>query len=259
MDFGIQGRTALVTASSKGIGLRCALALASEGARIVLNGRSVTALQEAAREVEAVAGAGNVMTIAADLSAAADVERLCAQAQERFGAVDICVFIGGSPKRGGFDELTDDDLVEAFHMSVLAGFRLARHLLPGMRARGWGRVVTVQSRAVREPIPKLLASVTTRPGVAGLFKYLSNESAIDGVTINTIVPGRIDTDRFRQGAERFGEGSAAYIQQKVAEIPVGRLGDPSEIADAVCFLVSQRAAYINGASLQVDGGAIRAI
>lgn len=258
MDLGIRGKTALVTASSKGIGLQCALALAAEGARIVLNARSPGPLQKAASEVEAVAGKGNVLAVAADLAIPTDIDRLRLSATERFGAIDICVFIGGSPRRGGTDEITEGDLMEAFQTSVMAGFRLARHVLPPMRARGWGRLVTVQSRSVREPIPSLLTSAATRPGMAGLFKYLANEAAGDGVTVNTIVPGRIDTDRFQRGVERAGSGAQAYLAQKLAEVPAGRLGRAAEIADAVCFLASQRASYINGAALQVDGGAIRA-
>jgi 3-oxoacyl-[acyl-carrier protein] reductase len=127
-----------------------------------------------------------------------------------------------------------------------------------MRARKWGRVVTVQARSVREPIPDLVTSVATRPGVAALFKYLANEVAADGVLLNTILPGRINTDRFRQGAAIARSGVDQYVQQKLADIPVRRLGEAAEIADAVCFLVSDRASYISGAALQVDGGVIRA-
>ena len=258
MDLGIRGRVALVTASSKGIGRQCALALAAEGARIVLCARTAETLEATRAEVAAVAGADNVHAAVADLSKAADIERLCNDAAARFGKVDICVFIGGSPQRGGFDAITDEHLIEAFELSVLAGMRLARRLLPGMRERRWGRMVTVQSRAVREPIPQLLTSAATRPGVAGLFKYLSNEAAADGVLINTIVPGRINTERFHKGAAMAAGGTEAYIKGKLGELPIARLGEAQEIADAVCFLVSERASYINGASLQVDGGAIKA-
>ncbi len=259
MDLGIKGRVALVTASSKGIGKQCALALAAEGARLVLCARTAEALEATCREVAAIAGAANVVGIQADLKSEADIERLCAQALERMGAVDICVFIGGSPQRGGLNDITDAHLMEAFEMTVLAALRLSRRLLPGMRARQWGRMVTVQSRAVREPIPQLLSSVATRPGVAGIYKYLANEVAGDGVCINTIVPGKINTERFHKGAALAGDGAEAYIKSKVGDVPAGRLGEAREIADAVCFLVSERASYISGASLQVDGGAIRAL
>ncbi|WP_151448634.1 SDR family oxidoreductase [Lacisediminimonas profundi] len=259
MDLGLKGKIALVTASSNGIGKQCALALAAEGARIVMCARNAERLEAAAQEVTQLAGEGNVLAVQADLSSAADIDRLCNAANERFGQVDILVFIGGSPKRGGFAEVSDADLLEAFDVTVLAGFRLTRKLVPGMRQRKWGRVVTVQARSVREPIPDLVTSVATRPGVAGLFKYLANEAGQDGVLVNVIVPGPINTDRFKKGAEEAKGGADDYVRMKVGGIPVGRLGEAHEIASAVCFLVSEQASYINGVALQVDGGVIKAI
>jgi 3-oxoacyl-[acyl-carrier protein] reductase len=259
MDLGIAGRTMMVTASSSGIGKQCALALAREGARVVMCARTPSKLADAAAEVAAIAGPANVLAVPADLGNGASIDALCAEALQRFGAIDGLAFIGGSPRRGGPTDITESDLLEAFQGSVVAAFRLVRHLLPGMRERGWGRIVTVQSRAVREPIPQLVTSVCTRPGVAGLFKYLSNETARDGVVVNVVVPGRINTERFRQGAQAAGGGATQYVQGKIAEVPVGRLGEAHEVAAAVCFLMSDAASYINGASLQVDGGAIRAI
>ncbi|MSQ72784.1 MAG: SDR family oxidoreductase [Betaproteobacteria bacterium] len=260
MDLGIRGRTALITASSNGIGKRCALTLAAEGVRLVLCARGKERLDAAASEAAAIAGADNVLAIPADLALTGDIERLCSEATERFSGIDILIFIGGSPRRGGPDVIDEADLRDAFELTVVPAFTLTRLLLPGMRKRGWGRVVTVQARSVREPIDDLVTSVATRPGVAGLFKYLANEVGGDGVTVNTIVPGRINTDRFRAGAAYAAKlGDATYLKDKVGGIPVGRLGEPQEVADAVCFLASVRASYINGAALQVDGGVIRAI
>lgn len=259
MDLGIAGKTVLVTASSKGIGKQCALALAAEGARIILCARTPERLHAAAEEVADIAGSDNVLAVPADLGRPEDIDRLCEAGRARFGAIDILVYIGGSPKRGGFDAVSEEDLREAFEISVLPAFRLLRNLLPDMRRRQWGRVVTVQSRSVREPIPDLLTSVATRPGVAGMFKYLANEVAADGVLMNVIVPGRINTDRFNKGAAEASAGAADYVKKKIADIPVGRLGEPEEIANAVCFLVSAKASYVNGAALQVDGGVVRAI
>jgi 3-oxoacyl-[acyl-carrier protein] reductase len=259
MDLGLTGKTVLITASSDGIGKQCALTLAAEGTKLVLCARGEERLNATVKEVEAVAGAGNVLGIRADISKAADIKALCEAAREKFGGIDILVFIGGSPKRGGFSAVTDVDLRQAFDMTVIPAFLLLTEVLPGMRERKWGRIVTVQARSVREPIPDLVTSVATRPGVAGLFKYVANEAAIDGVLVNTIVPGRINTERFRQGAAMASTGSDQYVRNKIAEIPVGRLGESQEIANAVCFLVSDRASYITGASLQVDGGVIKAI
>lgn len=257
MDLGIAGRTALITASSKGIGKACAMELASQGANVVMCARGRQQLELAAEEVRAAAR-GDVTAIPADLTSARDIDALVEAAERRHGGIDILVSIGGSPKRGGFDAITEQDLRDAFEMSVIAAFRLLTRTLPGMRARGWGRVVTVQSRAVREPIPDLVTSVATRPGVNGLFKYLSKEMAGDGVLLNTIVPGRIMTDRFK-GGQDLAADSQAYTAGKLAGIPVGRFGQPEDIAGAVAFLCSERASYINGTALQVDGGVINAI
>lgn len=259
MDLGLKGKVVLITASSKGIGKQCALSMAAEGARLVLCGRSQATLDETVTDVAAICGAGNVLGIRADLASSSDIDHLCTAAQEHFGTVDVLVFIGGSPRRGNIDLITEQDLLQAFQTSVLAGYRLVQNLLPAMRKQRWGRIVTIQSRAVREPIPGLLTSICTRPGVAGLFKFISDEAAGDGVLVNVIVPGRINTDRFKQGADMAATGSDNYVANKIAGIPVGRLGEPEEIANAVCFLASERASYINGASLQVDGGVIRAL
>jgi len=207
MDLGIAGRTALITASSKGIGKACAMELASQGTNIVMCARGRAQLEQAAEEVRAVAR-GEVTAIPADLTSAKDIDALIDAAEKRHGGIDILVSIGGSPKRGGFDAITEQDLRDAFEMSVIAAFRLLNRTLPGMRARGWGRVVTVQSRAVREPIPDLVTSIATRPGVNGLFKYLSKEVAGDGVLLNTIVPGRIMTDRFKGGQDLATDSQA---------------------------------------------------
>lgn len=258
MDLGLRGKTALVTAATKGIGKQCALSLAAEGANVVICGRDENRLRTTARELAAVPQAGGILAERADLAASDDIARLCRAAADRFGGVDILVLLGGSPKRGGFNDITVDDLRDAYEVTVIATFRLLKELVPGMRQRKWGRIVTVQSRAIREPIPELVTSVATRPGVAGLLKYVSNEVAADGVLINTIVPGRINTDRFQQGVNQSPIGAENYVRKKLGDIPVGRLGEPEEIASAVCFLVSEKASYINGAALQIDGGVIRA-
>lgn len=258
MDLGLRGKTVLVTASSKGIGKACALALAAQNANIVMCARGPDQLDAAAQEVREATGA-EVLAQPADLTRPDTIDALLDAARRRFGGIDVLVAIGGSPKRGGFDAITEDDLRDAFEMSVIALFRLIKAVLPGMRERKWGRIVTVQSRSVREPVPELVTSVATRPGVAGLFKYLSKETARDGVLINTIVPGRILTDRLKGGTQVSTLSADEYMRSKLADIPVGRFGEAAEIADAVAFLVSERASYINGAVLQVDGGVINGI
>jgi len=258
MNLGIEGRTAIITAASRGIGRATAFALAREGVNLVICARGEEELQKLAAEIRAETGV-RVLAQRADVTVAADVDALLAQASATFGAVDILVVIGGSPPRGAFDEISETQLRDGFEMIVIPLFRLVLGVLPEMKKRKWGRIVTVQSRSVREPIPLLTVSNSTRPAAAGLIKSLSQEAAAEGVLFNTVLPGRILTDRFIQGAERSVLGKEEYIRAQTQELPTRRLGEAHEIADAISFLVSERASYINGVVLPVDGGLIRSI
>lgn len=258
MDLGLKGKTALVTAASRGIGYASAMTLAKEGANIVMCARGQATLEEAADEIRKNA-AGGVVAEPADITSRNDIDRLVARASAEFGGCDILIAIGGSPARGAFGDINEDQLRQGFEMTVMALFRLVMTVLPHMRANKWGRIVTVQARSVREPIPALTVSNATRPGAAGLIKYLSREVARDGVLLNTVLPGRILTERFRQGAEKAQVSHAEYLETQAKELPMGRLGDAQEVADAVAFLVSARASYINGVTLAVDGGQILSI
>lgn len=256
MDLGIKGRTALVTAASRGIGYACAETLAKEGVNVAICARGDAELAAAAKQIEQRSTA-KVIAKAADVTRADDIDRLVATVKAEFGGIDILVAIGGSPPRGTFAEIDAERLQQGFEMTVLSVFRLIQAVLPFMRDKKWGRIVTVQSRSVKEPIPALTVSNATRPGVAGLIKQLSQELAREGILFNIVLPGRILTDRFRQGAERSGEQN--YFATQAAELPIGRLGSAQEVADAVAFLASERASYVNGVTLPVDGGLIRAI
>jgi 3-oxoacyl-[acyl-carrier protein] reductase len=258
MDLGIKGRVAIVTAASRGIGRASALTLAKEGVDVAICARGEEELHKVAQEIRGETGA-RVLAQKADVTLTADIDRLVERVLAEFGRVDILVAIGGSPPRGAFAETTEEQLRQGFEMTVLPIFRLVKAVLPGMRKNKWGRVVTVQARSVREPIPALTVSNATRPGAAGLMKSLSQEVGRDGVLLNTILPGRILTDRFRQGAQKSALGSDEYMKKQAEELPIGRLGDAQEIANAVAFLVSERASYINGVTLAVDGGLIRSI
>lgn len=258
MDLGIGGRTAIITAASRGIGRATAFALAREGVNLVICARGDEELQKVAAEIRTETGA-RVLAHRADVTVAADIDALVGKAMSEFGGVDILVAIGGSPQRGAFSEISESELREGFEMIVIPLFRLVLAVLPEMRKKKWGRIVTVQARSVREPIPLLTVSNSTRPGAAGLMKSLSQEAAGEGVLFNTVLPGRILTDRFIQGAERSALGRDQYMKTQTAELPTGRLGEAHEIADAVAFLVSERASYINGVVLPVDGGLIRSI
>jgi 3-oxoacyl-[acyl-carrier protein] reductase len=258
MDLGLKGKTALITAASRGIGRACAMTLAQEGVNIVMCARGDDELQTAATEIEKNTGVRAVAQ-RADVTSSDDIERIVTRSRTEFGGCDILIAIGGSPDRGAFGEISEDQLRRGFEMTVVALFRLVTAVLPHMQAKKWGRIVTVQARSVREPIPALTVSNATRPGAAGLMKYLSREVARDGVLLNTILPGRILTDRLRQGAEQAQASQENYLQAQAKELPMGRLGTAQEVADAVAFLVSERASYINGVTLAVDGGQILSI
>ena len=258
MELGLKGRTALITASSRGIGYACAETLSKEGVNVVICARQAAALNAAADRIRSETG-GRVLAQQADVTLANDIQKLTAAACAAFGGIDILVAIGGSPPRGSFAQIDETQLHQAFAMTVLPLFRLIKAVMPHMQAKKWGRVITVQSRSVKEPIPALTVSNATRPGAAGLLKDLSQEVARDGVLLNTILPGRILTDRFRQGSSLVDQSHQAYLDTQAAELPIGRLGTAQEVADAVVFLASERASYINGVTLAVDGGLIRSI
>ena len=250
MDLGIEGRVALVLGASKGIGRGVASALAREGARVAMASRSLENLAEAAGEI-----GGETATFQADT---ADLERMAAlpaDVEATLGPVEILVTNTGGPPPG---EALEDDLEAwraAYEHLVLAPRVLIEAVLQGMRGRGWGRIVNVGSSATREPIPGLALSNSHRPGLRGFLKTLSREVAADGVTVNDITTGRFATDRLAAnwgGWEEMHRGAAA-------EVPAGRLGDPGEFGDLVAFLCSDRAAYITGSSIPIDGGLLRSV
>lgn len=257
MDLGIAGKTALITGASRGIGRATAFALAREGANTAIVARGTNDLEATAAALRSETGA-TALAIAGDVTNAADIARIGTTLETETSGADILVAICGSPRRGGFGDIDDEDLLKAFEATTLAVTRLVRAVASGMRQRGWGRIITVQARSVVEPIPALTASNATRPGVAGLMKDLAREFGGDGILVNTVVPGRIATARFQEGALQATEGDEAYYRRQTAEIPVGRLGDAEEIANVVTFLASERASYVTGAAIRVDGGLIRA-
>lgn len=258
MDLGIRGRTVLVTAASRGIGRASAEQLAAEGCNVVICARNEAEVQKAAEEIRAATGA-RVLACAADLNVLDDLSRTVERTVAEFGALDILVAICPSPKRGSFETLEESDFTAAFNATVLTLMRLVKLVLPHMRAKKWGRVVTVQSRSVREPIPDLIASNATRPGAAGLIKNLAQDYGPEGILFNTIVPGRIFTDRFKGGVAVSNMDADDYYQSRLSDLPLRRFGQPDEIANMVTFLASERASYVTGAAIPVEGGLIRSI
>jgi len=258
MDLGLKGKAALVTAASKGIGKACAMGLAAEGARVAICSRTEAEVKAAAEEIRARTGA-EVLSLTSDVSRAADVGELARRVTDAFGGVDVLVANAGGPPRGNFDELTDEQWLAACELTLLSTVRLIRAVLPSMKRRRWGRIITVQSSSVKQPIGGLLLSNAIRPGVAGLMKTLAGELGTDNVLLNTVCPGRIMTDRFVSGHKQTGKSVEEYLRAASAEVPLGRIGTPEEFANVVVFLASERASYVTGVTIQVDGGVVRGL
>lgn len=250
MDLRIEGKTALVMGASKGIGLAIAAALAGEGVRVAMASRSRERVEAAAKEIE-----GDTTAFEADTD---DLDWLAALPDEvasKVGPVEILITNTGGPPLGGALDHEREVWEEAYRSLVLAPLVLADAVLPGMRERKWGRIVNVGSSSVREPIPHLTLSNANRMAAVGLFKTLATEVASDGITVNTVATGRFATDRL---AENWG--SWEEMEAKAPEgIPAGRLGQPEEFGDLVAFICSERAAYLTGAVVPLDGGMLRSV
>jgi 3-oxoacyl-[acyl-carrier protein] reductase len=247
MDLGLDGRVALVTGATRGIGRAIAEALAAEGARVAVAARSA----EAVEEVEAALGGRGFVFDSADLDA---IDPLVDAVMQQLGPIDIYVANTGGPPR--FEDPLAPSAAEwelAHRTLVVSPMLLMRRVVPGMRGRGFGRVVAVSSFVAREPTSGLQLSNVNRPGLLAGMKLLAHDGAADGVTFNAVLPGRIATDRI---ASSYGSMEIAQAAAR-GEVPAGRLGTPREVADAAAFLCSSRASYVTGQSLLVDGGLTR--
>jgi len=248
MDLGISGRTALVMGASRGLGKAITAALAREGARVAMASRSQQGLEEAAAEID-----GEKAVLEAD---AADLDRLAdlsSEVEEALGPIEILVANTGGPPFGGALDNPLNEWEQAYRSLVLAPRVLIEAVLPGMRERGWGRIVNVGSSSVREPIPGLALSNAHRMAAVGFFKTLASEVAADGITVNTVATGRFATERLASNWASWEE-----MERRAHEgVPAGRLGRPEEYGDLVAFLCSERAAYLTGAVIPLDGGLLR--
>jgi 3-oxoacyl-[acyl-carrier protein] reductase len=263
MDLGLRDKVAIVLASSKGLGRACAMALAAEGARVTIGARGAPALEKTAQEIQQ-ATRSRVLAVPTDVTKAEDVEAIVTATVREFGRIDILVNNAGGPPAGKFESFGDTQWQAAFELNLLSTVRMVRLVLPHMRKAGSGRIITIVSTSVKQPIDGLLLSNAIRSGVVGLAKTLSVELAPDSITVNNVCPGRILTDRLHQLYhinERVQQGVSeeTVLKEMAQDVPMGRVGKPEELGALVAFLASQQAAYITGTTIQVDGGLVRSL
>jgi 3-oxoacyl-[acyl-carrier protein] reductase len=251
MDLGLKNKVALVLASSKGLGKAVALELATEGATVIICGTDAAALKHAESEIEAISP-GKVLSVICDLTDEQQRKNLVEQSVSKFGDIDILVTNTGGPAAGPFEQFQLDDWKHVYNLLFLSAVDVIQQVLPSMKKKGFGRILTISSVAVKQPADNLISSNAVRASLVGLVKSLSNEVAPFGVTVNNLLPGYTNTNRLAKLIEKN-----PAVNNVNHTIPMKRFGTPKEFAAAAAFLVSERASYITGQSLAVDGGWIK--
>lgn len=255
MELNLRGHTAFVAGSTSGLGLAIATALSVEGANVIVSGRRHELATDHARKLPGAIG------VALDMGDSSSIDAALAIAERTYGTVDIVVLNGGGPPPGGASGVSEPLLREGLESMLLNEIQLISHLLPGMRAQSWGRVLAVGSSGVQEPLADLVISNTVRAALAAYLKTLANEVAREGITVNMVLPGRIDTERVsaldQRRAERDGVELAVARHRSEEMIPARRYGTPAEFASMACFLCSEAAGYVTGSQVRVDGGLAR--
>lgn len=262
MDLGLQGKVACVAASSSGLGKASALELACEGARVAICARNKERLERAAAEIRDATHA-DVLPVVADVTVPEEARRFIQTAVNQWGRLDILVTNAGGPPTGTFESFDELAWQEAFNLNFLSTARLIYAALPHLKAAGSGRIITITSVSAKQVLPNLILSNAVRAGVHGLVKTLALELGPYNITVNAVCPGPILTERLRSLFEQAVETRGITMEEAqhgwVSQIPLGRLGQPAEFGAVVAFLASERASFINGALLQVDGGMVKGV
>jgi 3-oxoacyl-[acyl-carrier protein] reductase len=262
MELGLKGRGVIVAASSQGMGRAAAELFAWEGAQVAMCARTQKTLQEAADQIRAETGA-EIYAEPLDVTDGAAVQRFVEQVSKRFGRLDVCVTNAGGPPAKNFLSVSTEEWRKAVDLNFLSVVHLAKAVIPYMQRHRWGRIITITSISVKQPIDDLIMSNAVRAAVVGLVKSLSNEFGKDGILVNNVAPGYTATERLQElaGTRALAAGvSTEQIYQRwAAEIPVRRLADPKEIADVIVWLASERASYVTGQTLLIDGGIYRGL
>jgi 3-oxoacyl-[acyl-carrier protein] reductase len=262
MDMGIKGRVAMVAASSQGLGKATAEGFAAEGCRVAMCARNAEALKKAADNIRSQHGA-DVYTEVVDVTDGEAIHRFVQAVAQKFGTVDICVANAGGPPAKGFLAASVEDWKKALDANFMSAVYFAREVIPLMQKRRWGRFITITSITTRQPVPDLVLSNAVRTAVVGLVKSLSNEFGKDGILVNNVGPGYTGTERLKQLAKARSAASGKSEEEVFAgwavDSPLGRIGEPREFADTVVWLASERASYITGQTILVDGGAYKGL
>lgn len=262
MDTGLKGRVAIVAASSQGIGRATAEAFAAEGCRIAMCARNANALEAAAAKIRKQSGV-EVYTAAFDVTHPGAVHTFVDAVVEKFGAVDICVTNAGGPPAKGFMASSLEEWRKALDANFMSVVYFARAVIPHMQRKHWGRIITLTSISVKQPVPDLVLSNAARAAVVGLMKSLANEFGKDGITVNNVGPGYTATDRLKELAKARSASSGRSEDEIFAawasDAALKRVGEPREVADAIVWLASERASYITGQTILVDGGAYKGL
>jgi 3-oxoacyl-[acyl-carrier protein] reductase len=263
MDMGVKGRAAAIAASSKGLGFACALELAREGAAVAICSRDRERIDDAARRLRDAVPGAQVQAAVADLSREDDCRRFVDEAAAAFGRLDILVTNSGGPTPGSFGEISVDALRAAIDGNLMAPIVMMKTAVPHMRVRKWGRIVNILAITVKQPRSNLLVSSTMRPGVMGYARTIANDLARDGITVNNVAPGYTRTERLDELAEHTSKTQKKSLDDVFADwermIPAQRLGRPEEQSAVVTFLCSERASYVTGVTVQVDGGWVQSL